>query len=193
MLNKFIPRIKIKDNELIIFNKSSGLNKSLFKVVKKHLYDNYTEGLSDKQIKNIFLKHDFGHIPVIMSNEINKLDIPKGVRHYGFVINSAPEISDLYHWKGIFIDFINHIVYYYDSLVSSPSISFKNDLSNLLDDYGCNYFFRFVVNTTKDQQDTSNNCGFFATLFIMGMMDGIPFDIISDIKEDTVEIFKDYI
>ena len=163
-------------------------------------YTAWNDGLYDDQIENILQSKTKRFVPVIMSDEIPTLlkYVNPKTKEFGFVINSTSSKTDGQHWRAVFLDFINCEIDYYDSLVSQPTKQFLQDIKLLIDKVNPPCYMKLKVNLCKVQDDESQNCGFFASKFIIDRFKNKPFKEASmvdksDIGEYNIEKFKNYI
>jgi len=163
-------------------------------------YSNWKKGLYDTEIHKIMEHKAKRFVPVIMSDEIPKLlpYVTPKTREFGFIINSTSSKTSGQHWRAVFIDVPNSEIDYYDSLVSSPSKEFLRDIKLLVDKINPNTYMKLKINMIKQQDDHTENCGFFACKFIIDRYKNKPFKNAcgadkSDMGEYEIEKFKNYL
>jgi hypothetical protein len=164
-------------------------------------YTNFHDGLYDDQIEDIFQDKLHHFVPVIMSDQIPTLlkYISPNTKRFGFVINSTSSKTKGQHWRSVFLDFEKGNIDYYDSLVSDPTKEFLKDIKLLINKVNPPFYMRLRVNRLKDQSDLSNNCGMFASRFIIDSYKGKTFnyddgiDHNEDEGEREIETFKNYL
>lgn len=162
-------------------------------------YTAWNDGLYDDQIENILQSKTKRFVPCIMSDEIPTLVkyVNPKTKEFGFVINSTSSKTEGQHWRAVFLDFINCEIDYYDSLVSQPTKQFLKDIKLLIDKVNPPCYMKLKVNLCKVQGE-SQNCGFFASKFIIDRFKNKPFKEASmvdksDIGEYNIEKFKNYL
>ena len=163
-------------------------------------YTAWNDGLFDNEIENILQSKTKRFVPVIMSDEIPTLVkyVNPKTKEFGFVINSTSSKTEGHHWRAVFLDFINCEIDYYDSLVSQPTKEFLKDIKLLIDKVNPPCYMKLKVNLVKTQGDDTQNCGFFASKFIIDRFKNKPFKEASmvdksDIGEYNIEKFKNYL
>jgi hypothetical protein len=163
-------------------------------------YSNWRRGLYDTEIHKILEHKAKRFVPVIMSDEIPKLlpYVSPKTKEFAFVINSTSSKTNGQHWRAVFIDVPNSEIDYYDSLVSQPTKEFLRDIKMLVDKINPSTYMKLKINMIKQQNDRTENCGFFACKFIIDRFKNKPFKNASggdksNIGEYEIEKFKNYI
>jgi len=163
-------------------------------------YSNWRRGLYDTEIHKILEHKAKRFVPVIMSDEIPKLlpYVSPKTKEFAFVINSTSSKTNGQHWRAVFIDVPNSEIDYYDSLVSQPTKEFLRDIKMLVDKINPSTYMKLKINMIKQQNDHTENCGFFACKFIIDRFKNKPFKNASggdksNIGEYEIEKFKNYI
>ena len=163
-------------------------------------FSNWRKGLYDNQIEKIINKECKKFVPVIMSDEIPTLlpYVNENTEEFAFVINSTSSKTRGEHWRACFIDIPRFEIDYYDPLVSQPSKEFLEDIKLLIDKIAPVCYLKLKINMIKDQSDSSNNCGFLSSKFIIDRFKGKKFKEAtkvdkSDIGERTIEKWKNQI
>lgn len=133
------------------------------------------EGLYSDAIEKMMSKYD-GFLGVIANDQIgNLIESSMHYDKFGFVINSDNSDKEGSHWMAIYVDLVAGEVDFYDSLVSEPSQEVKEGLKEMLDAHDINYLVKMKVNKVKQQDDRSDNCGWFAMKFLIDRFNGKTF------------------
>ena len=134
-------------------------------------------GLSDAQI-NDMLRGYPEYMGCISRDEISKLNVPD-VGRFGFVYNTVPSTRPTVnegHWRAVFIDLDNDKeIDHYDSYGDPAEPDICEEVKQLLDPFKLPYYLKWKDNRIVEQRANSNNCGYFATNFLMDRFAGKPF------------------
>lgn len=140
-------------------------------------------GLYDSQIDDIMRGYP-EYVGCISRDEIAKLNLPEkigqpGNGRFGFVYNTVPSNKPTVydgHWRAIFIDLDNDKeIDHYDSYGDPAEPDIQSSIKRLLDQFNLPYYLKWKDNRVIDQRANSNNCGYFATSFLMDRFAGKPF------------------
>jgi rubrerythrin len=139
------------------------------------------KGLSTSQIDKIMHKYPeylgtiaFDEIPLI----IDKLRKDK-IKHKKicFTMNTDPSHKKGEHWFAVLIDLNQNAntLEIYDSLADPLPKGLLKNLKPLLRQMGANNYIKLKVNMIPDQDDSSANCGYFASRFLIDRLRGKTF------------------
>lgn len=135
-------------------------------------------GLYDNQIDDM-MRHYPEYMGCISRDEIGKLNIPDNISRFGFVYNTVPSNKPTVnegHWRAIFIDLDNEKeIDHYDSYGEPAEPDIQAQIKTLLEPFNLPYYLKWKDNRIIDQRANSNNCGYFATSFLMDRFAGKPF------------------
>jgi hypothetical protein len=121
-----------------------------------------------------------GYAGCIARDEINSKILPQAKKFgkLGFVMNLDKHDQPGSHWVAVFIDGTpngSHSVEYYNPLADPLPFDIRKDLINLVHHIAPGEELRLKVNMIKDQSDSTNNCGMFASKFLLDRFSGKPF------------------
>ena len=140
-------------------------------------------GLYDTQIDDMMRGYP-EYVGCISRDEIDKLNLPEkigepGHGRFGFVYNTVPSNKPTVydgHWRAIYIDLDNDKeIDHYDSYGDPAEPDIQAQIKRLLDQFNLPYYLKWKDNRVVDQRANSNNCGYFATSFLMDRFAGKPF------------------
>ena len=200
---KFIPKSNINDNfETFLHNidkiklpeskEGTGSSKDVSLEYKKEndiTYDDQIESWLKPFTKR-------GFLGVFSSDEIDKIPSKVLQKRISFIMNLDPASKPGSHWVAVFMDLRhehdgsiedpnkrsdhNQGIYYYDSFGRSPSKDFLHRLNILIDKikkkFDIDYEIFFEYNKNKQQNITSDQCGYYAINFLLQMYKGKDFD-----------------
>lgn len=147
-------------------------------------------GLLTSQINEImesYIRKGFlGTFPI---DKIGAIDTKK--KRFGFVINLDSSDKPGSHWVACYIDTNKDMsAEYYDSFGDNPPKEFMKNIKKLIDKLNVNVYLRFKVSKIIQQDNDSNNCGYFAVRFLMERLDGIPWTFCSG-WDDSIKSERD--
>ena len=140
-------------------------------------------GLYDTQIDDMMRGYP-EYVGCISRDEIAGLNLPEkigqpGHGRFGFVYNTVPSNKPTVydgHWRAIYIDLDNDKeINHYDSYGDPAEPDIQASIKRLLDQFDLPYYLKWKDNRIVDQRANSNNCGYFATSFLMDRFAGKPF------------------
>lgn len=140
-------------------------------------------GLYDSQIDDMMRGYP-EYVGCISRDEIAGLNLPEkigepGHGRFGFVYNTVPSNKPTVydgHWRAIYIDLDNDKeIDHYDSFGDPAEPDIQAQIKRLLDQFNLPYYLKWKDNRVVDQRANSNNCGYFATSFLMDRFAGKPF------------------
>lgn len=165
----------------------------------------------------------YGFLDVYMADEIKNIPIEHLQKRGSLIMNIDPNLDPTTgeenpgtHWVSIFYDLThknhgsyevhweenpnNQGLFYYDSFGRPPSDQTLKDtmvlMNKIREKFEIDYETYFRYSNHQQQDIKSQECGYFAMLFLINMYDNIPFDNIIDIpleereKEVKTEIPK---
>jgi hypothetical protein len=95
---------------------------------------------------------------------------------FSFVMNTDPSGKPGKHWVAVRVNTMDeNAVEYYDSFAEQPSKRFMKQLKSLINKLDVPVYLKLKINKIKDQNTSTNNCGWFAMGFIINRNLGIPF------------------
>jgi hypothetical protein len=134
-------------------------------------------GLSDRQIDDMMRGYP-EYMGCISRDEISRLNVPD-VGRFGFVYNTVPSNKPTTysgHWRAVFVDLDNDKeIDHYDSYGDPAEPDICAEIKKLLDPFKLPYYLKWKDNRIIEQRANSNNCGYFATNFLMDRFAGKPF------------------
>ena len=130
------------------------------------------EGLSTDQINHMMSnsKHFLG---TIGSDQIHELKI-KPHTPFAFVMNTDPSNKPGSHWVSCYSDGKSSIEYF-DSFADPPSKSFMKETKWIANQLQPETYLKFKQNRIVEQDNNSDNCGYFASKFLIDRIRGKPF------------------
>ena len=155
-------------------------------IISKKLYElqegsgrNDEYGLNTDQINALMSKYGNEYIGTIASDEIpsilSKVE-PKS--RGGFVINTQKHTQPGAHWQAVFYDARpngSNSIEFYDSFGRDPTKAFMKEIKELANKLNAETYLKFKINKIIQQSNTSSNCGYFATKFLIDRFRGKPF------------------
>jgi predicted transcriptional regulator with HTH domain len=123
---------------------------------------------------------------VFSIDELNKIPIKKNESNISFIMNTEKRNVPHGHWVSILITPDN--LEYFDSLADEPSKLFRKNIRKVLDQIYPNKSFQFKINRLKRQSEKSNNCGYFASKFLIDRYTGKNFKKASGFEDVTKAI-----
>ena len=144
-------------------------------------------GMYNDEITNFLQKETNMYVPVIATDELNKLfqHIKPNMKKFAFVINTVPSQADgtgtdgypSGHWRTVFIDNRDDYpsIEWFDPLGGPPEKSIVKALKKMATTINPERLFLFKQNMMKRQNDVSSNCGQFCIKFIDDRNRGVPF------------------
>lgn len=95
---------------------------------------------------------------------------------FSFVMNTDPSSKPGKHWVAVRVDTRDeNAVEYYDSFGEEPSKRFMKQLKKLVNKLDVPIYLKLKINRIKEQNTSTNNCGWFAMSFIINRNLGQPF------------------
>ena len=95
---------------------------------------------------------------------------------FSFVMNTDPSTKPGKHWVAIRVDTLGeNVVEYYDSFAEEPSKRFMKQLKKLINTLDVPVYLKLKINKIKEQNTSTNSCGWFAMSFILNRNSGMPF------------------
>ena len=134
------------------------------------------QGLDTSQI-NTLMRGYRDYLGCIGRDQIPTLRIMPGKR-FGFVMNTDPSTKAGIHWVAIYVDNRpngSNSFEYYNSLADQPNRYILHSLRQVIAMIRPQQRMTFKVNKIADQEGTSENCGYFATKFLIDRFNGVPF------------------
>jgi len=134
------------------------------------------KGLSTSQINTIMKPYGKEYLGCIGSDQIQSVILPKVIPHSRicWVMNIDPSTKPGSHWIAVYIDGrpsgSNSVEYYNpsgDKGMDAAPKKFIKDIKPVLAKLGNDNYYVFKQNVIPDQSDTSSNCGYFATNFLI--------------------------
>lgn len=112
-----------------------------------------------------------GFIGTISSDQIKSL-LPRvePKSRIAFIMNTSPHTIKTGHWVSCYIDAREDGDYsfeYYNSLCDKPTAKFLKDMKPIIEKLDAQGYLTMKLNKIRDQNFTSNNCGFFASKFLI--------------------------
>lgn len=136
-------------------------------------------GLNTDQINALMSKYGNEYIGTIASDEmpsiLSKVE-PKS--RGGFVINTQKHTQPGAHWQAVFYDARlngSNSIEFYDSFGRDPTKAFMKEIKELANKLNAETYLKFKINKIIQQSNTSSNCGYFATKFLIDRFRGKPF------------------
>ena len=98
-------------------------------------------------------------------DEIGNVPINPNDKNISFIMNTTPSyVKKSGHWIAVMLTPDN--LEYYDSFADEPSKEFLQNIKPLSYKWAPNKLLQFKINSVKKQNANSNNCGYFAILFL---------------------------
>jgi len=95
---------------------------------------------------------------------------------FSFIMNTDPSSKPGKHWVAVRVDTRDeNAVEYYDSFAEQASKRFMKQLKKLVDKLDVPVYLKLKINRIKEQNTSTNNCGWFAMSFIINRGLGQPF------------------
>ena len=137
------------------------------------------KGMSNIQIDNILNKYD-NYLGCISHNEIHSRILPKikPKSKGGFVINTDPSSKPGEHWQSVYFDASpggEAEIDFFDSYGDPIDKTLQRDLLAIANKLNAGTYLKFKENRIRYQNNTSSNCGWFATKFLIDRFRGKPF------------------
>lgn len=136
-------------------------------------------GLNTDQINELMSKYGNEYIGTIACDEmpsiLSKVE-PKS--RGGFVINTQKHTQPGKHWQAVFYDARpngSNSIEFYDSFGRDPTKEFMKEMKQLANKLNAETYLKFKINKIIQQSNTSSNCGYFATKFLIDRFRGKPF------------------
>jgi hypothetical protein len=153
----------------------------------KQSNDDY--GLNTDQINQLMSKYGSEYLGTIARDEMQSLiQKVKGKSRGGFIINTQKSNQPGQHWQAVFYDARpsgSNSIEFYDSFGRDPSKSFMKDVKILADKLNAETYLKFKINKIIQQSNTSSNCGYFASKFLIDRFRGKPFRECTGYDEHT--------
>lgn len=156
-------------------------------------------GLTNNIINKI-MERSPHYIGTFSVDQLMNVPIPKDtVGVVSFVVNTMP-FPEPGHWVAVIIDYANKNIEYYDSFGDTIPKDISLGIRRLIDNKIGKY--QMKINRVQIQSKESDNCGFFATKFLLDRLLGrtfkqaTHFDIMEkNIKDNEKDIkkFKDFV
>lgn len=137
-------------------------------------------GMYDSEIEEV-MKPDHNFVGVISADEIDTLPVkPK----MSFIINTDPRDKPGEHWQACRIDStFDKSVEFYCPFGDDPQPSFMKGIKQLIDKMKLPYMLKFKINKVKNQDVKSDNCGWFACMYLKKRANGQSFRQATGYKE----------
>jgi hypothetical protein len=131
-------------------------------------------GLSTDEIDNM-MRGTQGYLGTYPADFMKFL--PKKLpKVFSFVMNTDPSGKPGKHWVAVRVDTMDeNAVEYYDSFAEQPSKRFMKQLKSLINKLDVPVYLKLKINKIKEQDTSTNNCGWFAMSFIINRNLGMPF------------------
>ena len=168
------PNDPLSDTE----QKGNGLAKT-----KKSTYHNPhgLDALYNDEIDEYFTKEP-KYAGCIASDQVRSL--VKFHPPMGFVMNISTSKQVGSHWVACYIS--PSSVEYYDSTGFPPSKKFITDIHWLLSKWKLPAMMKMKINRVKDQNSTTNYCGYHSVRFLHDRFHGIPYDLTTKFNKPIV-------
>jgi hypothetical protein len=147
-------------------------------------------GIDNHSIDEFLSKYGNEYLGCIAHNEIPSKIYPKiRPRSRGFfVINTDPSWKSGEHWQCIFYDARpqgSNSIEFYDSFADPIDEKMQADLKGIAEGLDAKTYLKLKENRIKQQNDNSDNCGYFCMNFITSRMRGKPFTEASGFDESV--------
>jgi len=132
-------------------------------------------GLNGKQIDDMMSRFKPVFKGTYAIDHISDLPITKKDKTSAVVMNLDTSDKPGSHWVGLFFDFVNHELDYYDSYAEEPPVLLLKELDQLIDRINPDHLLKFKYNRIVQQRANSDTCGWFVMKFLINRMKGLPF------------------
>ena len=145
-------------------------------------------GIDNHSIDNFLAKYGNEYLGCIAHDEIPSKIYPKVIpRSRGFfVVNTDPSWKSGRHWQCVFYDARptgSGSIEFYDSFADPIDEKMQVDLKGIAERLDAKTYLKLKENRVKQQDDDSDNCGYFCMNFITSRMRGKPFTEASGFDE----------